>query len=165
LLVLKDKQLVCSLSRWGMADMENWSVATDALLLATQLTEAVHEGVVRRGFREIRPAHGFAFARISAGDATIADVAEHLGITKQAAAQLVHQLEERGYVTRKAHPLDARASLLALTKRGVACTLAAQEAASEAVEQWRMTLGEPQFRQLQRALRVIVRPGPLRPNW
>jgi len=148
-----------------MTDIENWSVATGVLLLASQLTEAVHEGVTRRGFRDIRPAHGFAFARISAGDATIADVAEYLGITKQAAAQFVHQLEERGYVTRTAHPLDARASLLALTKRGVACTVAAEEAASEAVEGWRTSLGDVQFRALQRALRAIVRPGPLRPDW
>jgi DNA-binding MarR family transcriptional regulator len=148
-----------------MADAENWAVATDALLLASQLVEAVQEGVARRGFRDIRPAHGFAFVRISAGDATIADVAEHLGVTKQAAAQLVHQLEERGYVARQAHPLDARAALLTLTKTGVACTLAAQEAASEAVERWRPILGEQRFRQLQQALRAIVRPGPLRPNW
>jgi DNA-binding MarR family transcriptional regulator len=148
-----------------MVDIENWSVATNALLLATQLTDSVHEGVTRRGFTDIRPAHGFAFARISAGDATIADLAEYLGVTKQAAAQFVQHLEERGYVTRMAHPLDARASLLALTKRGVACTVAAQEAASEAVERWRAELGENQFRQLQRALRAIVRPGPLRPNW
>ena len=148
-----------------MADAENWWVATDALLLAAQLVEAVQEGLARRGFRDVRPAHGFAFARISEGDATIADVAEHLGVSKQAAAQLVHQLEERGYVTRKEHPLDARAALLTLTQRGVACTLAAQDAASEAVEQWRATLGELQFRQLQRALRAIVQPGPLRPGW
>src|ERR1700740_2341524 len=135
-----------------MYDIENWSVATDALLLATQLTEAIHEGVGHRGFTDIRPAHGFAFARISAGDATIADVAEYLGISKQAAAQFVHQLEEHGYVTRKAHPLDARASLLALTRRGVACTVAAQEAAGEGVEGWGGELGEPQFRQLKRWL-------------
>jgi DNA-binding MarR family transcriptional regulator len=148
-----------------MANIENWSIATDVLLLSAQLTEAVNEGVTHRGFTDMRPAYGFAFARISAGDATIADVAEYLGVTKQAAAQFVQQLEERGYVTRKPHPLDARASLLVLTQRGVACTVAAQEAASEAVERWRTALGETQFRQLQRALRVIVRPGPLRPNW
>jgi DNA-binding MarR family transcriptional regulator len=148
-----------------MANIDNWSMATDALLLATQLTDAVHEGVARRGFADIRPAHGFAFVRISTGDATIADVAEYLGVTKQAAAQLVHHLEERGYVARQPHPVDARAALLVLTKRGVACTLAAQDAASEAVGRWRSALGEPQFRLLERALRTIVRPGPLRPNW
>jgi DNA-binding MarR family transcriptional regulator len=148
-----------------MADGENWAVATDVLLLAAQLVDAVQEGVARRGFTGIRPAHGFAFARISSGDATTADIAEYLGMTKQAAAQLVHQLEDRGYVTRQAHPHDGRAALLALTEKGDACTRAAQDAAAEAVEHWRATLGEPQFRQLQRALRVIVRPGPLRPSW
>jgi DNA-binding MarR family transcriptional regulator len=148
-----------------MANVENWSVATDVLQLAAQLVEAVQEGIARRGFGDVRPAHGFAFVRISAGGATIADVAEHLGVTKQAAAQLVHQLEERGYVTRQPHPLDARAALLTLTKNGVACTLAAQDAASEAVERWRITLGELRFRELQWALRAIVQPGPLRPSW
>ena len=68
----------------------------------------------------------------------------------------MHQLEERGYVTRQAHPLDARATLLTLTQRGIACTLAAEDAASEAVERWRTMLGGPRFRQLQRALRAIT---------
>ena len=148
-----------------MANAENWSVATDVLLLAAQLVEAVQEGIARRGFTDVRPAHGFAFARISAGDATTADVAQHLGVSKQAAAQLVHQLEERGYVTRLPHPSDARAALLALTERGVACTRAAEDAASDAVAPWQTTLGEPAFRQLQRALRAIVKPGSLRPGW
>ena len=70
-----------------MADAENWFVATDALLVAAQLVEAIQEGLARRGFRDVRPAHGFAFVRICQGDATIADVAEHLGVSKQAAAQ------------------------------------------------------------------------------
>lgn len=148
-----------------MANVEDWSVATDVLLLASQLVDAVQEGIAHRGFLDIRPAHGFAFVRISAGDATIADVAQHLGVSKQAAAQLVHQLEERGYVARRPHPLDARASLLALTDRGVACTVAAEDAASEAVERWRVKLGEARFGELRATLRAIVRPGSLRPGW
>lgn len=143
----------------------NWLVATDTLLLASQLVDAIQEGVARRGFPDVRPAHGFAFVRISAGGATIADVGEYLGITKQAAAQLVRQLEDHGYVTRRPHPFDARASLLALTATGTACTRAAEEAAAEAVGRWRAQLGEIRFGHLQQALRVIVRPGPLRPSW
>jgi len=143
---------------------ENWSVAVDVLQLASQLHDAIQDGVARRGFGDVRIVHGFAFVRISAGDATIAALAEYLGVTKQAAAQLVQQLEERGYVTRRPHPHDARASLLALTARGVACTVAAEEAASEAVERWRPALGDRCFRELQLALRTIVQPGPLRPG-
>jgi DNA-binding MarR family transcriptional regulator len=148
-----------------MANAENWSVATDVLLLASQLVEEIHEGMARRGFADVRPVHGFAFARINAGGATIAALGEYLGVTKQAAAQLVQQLEERGYVTRTPHPVDARATLLALTGSGFACTVAAQQVASEAVERWRPVLGEQRFTELHLALRAIVRPGPLRPAW
>jgi MarR family len=124
--------------QWQFADLQMRLVATDVLLLVAQLVEAIQEGLARRGFRDVRPAHRFAFAR--QGDATIADVADHLGVSKQAAAQLVRQLEERGYVRRQAHPFDARAALLALTQRGIACTLAAQDSPSETVEGWRTTL-------------------------
>jgi hypothetical protein len=38
-------------------------------------------------------------------------------------------------------------------------------ASMPAVEHWRRQLGEARFGHLQRALRVVVRPGPLRPAW
>jgi DNA-binding MarR family transcriptional regulator len=113
--------------------MEDWTAAADVLMLASQLVEEIQDALARRGFPDSRPAYGFAFVRIGAGGATIADLAAHLGITKQAAAQLARQLEERGYVTRRPHPHDARATLLALTERGTACTWAAEEASAEAV--------------------------------
>ena len=42
--------------------------------------------------------------RICVGDETVVEVAEHLGVTKQAASQLVEQLVQRGYVIREADP-------------------------------------------------------------
>ena len=97
---------------------ENWETAADILRLAVQLVDGVQEGLARRGFADIRPAHGFAFVRISAGDARTSDVAEHLGITKQAAAQIVGHLVANGYVMRQPDLTDARAQLLLLTERG-----------------------------------------------
>jgi hypothetical protein len=66
-------------------------VAILLLRAATQINEDINSGVVNRGFADVRPAHGFAFVRISAGDATVVDLAQHLGVTKQAASQLVLQ--------------------------------------------------------------------------
>ena len=108
---------------------ENWETAADILRLAVQLVDGVQEGLARRGFADIRPAHGFAFVRISAGDARTSDVAEHLGITKQAAAQIVGHLVANGYVVRQPDLTDARAQLLLLTERGRDCTAAAEAAA------------------------------------
>ncbi len=143
----------------------DWSTAAAVLRLATELVDAVQAGVVARGFPDVRPAHGFAFARIAAGDATTADVAAHLGVTKQSAAELVATLVERGYVTREPDPRDARARLLSLTARGRACTAAAEAAAAEAVAAWRSRLGVEHFAGLQSALAALALPGPLRPSW
>ncbi|MBH0118141.1 winged helix-turn-helix transcriptional regulator [Rhodococcus sp. CX] len=135
------------------------------LRAASQLVDAIQEGVAARGFTDVRPSHGFAFARISSGDATASDLAEHLGVTKQAAGQLVDQLVDRGYVTREADPTDARARLLRLTDRGWACTRAADDAAREVVEQWRDRLDPATYAALGTALRTVVTPGRLRPAW
>jgi len=147
---------------------ETPGIAVVALVLgaAAQLNEAIHAGVRDRGFTDVRPAHGFAFARISAGDATTADVAEHLGITKQAASQLIEQLVQRGYVERVADPRDGRARVLRLTDRGWACTGAAEEAADDAIGHWRRQLTPTAFEALRAGLATVVRPGQqLRPAW
>jgi DNA-binding MarR family transcriptional regulator len=144
---------------------ENWETAIAVLRVAGQLVDGVQEGLARRGFADVRPAHGFAFVRISAGDARTSDVAEHLGITKQAAAQMVGHLVAHGYVTRQTDTTDARAQLLLLTERGRACTAAAEVAAAETVEQWRSELDPPTLSRFQTALKTIARPGRLRPAW
>jgi len=144
---------------------DSWEAAIAVLRLSGQLVEGIQEGLVRRGFDDVRPAHGFAFARISEGDATTGDVAEHLGITKQASGQLVDYLVDHGYVMRRPDERDARARLLLLTERGRACTTAAEDSAAETVEGWKSRLGPPGFAQLQAALSAITTPGRLRPSW
>lgn len=140
-------------------------MAGAVLRLATQLVDGIQQGVRARGFDDVRPAHGFAFARIAAGRATTSDVAEHLGVTKQAASQLVEHLVSGGYLRREPDPLDARARLLVLTARGRRCTRAADEAAAEVVGRWRTALDPGQLAVLEAALTTIAAPGPLRPAW
>ena len=143
--------------------------ATDLAMLvlraATEVVDGVQVGMAARGYGDLRPAHGFAFARIAAGDTTVVDLAEHLGTTKQAASQLVTGLVERGYVVREPDPRDARARLLRLTDVGVACTRAAEEAAAEVVAGWAGVLPGSSLASLHAMLRRVVTPGPLRPAW
>jgi DNA-binding MarR family transcriptional regulator len=146
-------------------DAEAVQLAMNVLATASRVIEQIQDGLVRRGFHDVRPAHGFAFVRISHGDATVLDVAEHLGVTKQAASQLVEQLVQRGYVTRVADPSDARRRLLALTARGRACTRAAEASAAEAVTAWQGELGVDGTRRLARLLARVSPDGPLRPIW
>jgi DNA-binding MarR family transcriptional regulator len=143
------------------------AMALSAALLAAagELTQRIHEGVVARGFEGLRPAHGFAFARLAPGGATVTDLAAHLGVTKQAASQLVDELVRKGYAERRPHPCDARARLVVMTDRGWACAHAAEEAAAEAVRPWVELLGEGEVRALREQLLRIAPYGPIRPAW
>jgi DNA-binding MarR family transcriptional regulator len=135
------------------------------LTLAGELVQGIHQRVLDAGFTDLRPTHGFAFTRIAYGGATAGDLAEHLGVTKQAAAQLVDELVRKGYVERTPHPTDARARLLRLTERGWACTRAADVAAAATVAPFRETLGGERFSALVRDLAALGAKGPIRPAW
>ncbi|MET9816964.1 MarR family winged helix-turn-helix transcriptional regulator [Streptomyces sp. NPDC006355] len=148
-----------------MHNSEAMALSAALLAAAGGLTQRIHEGVVARGFEGLRPAHGFAFARLAPGGATVTDLAVHLGVTKQAASQLVDEMVRKGYVERRPHPEDARARLIVLTGRGWDCTRAAEEAAAEAVREWSAVLGEREVRALGEQLLRIAPTGPLRPAW
>jgi DNA-binding MarR family transcriptional regulator len=143
------------------------AMALGAFLLAAghALVEGIHAGVVARGFDDVRPAHGFAFARLAPSGATVTELAAHLGVTRQAAAQLVDELVAKGYVQRRPHPGDGRAQLVVLTERGWACTRAATEAAGVTVRNWENAVSENRLRALGADLAAIAPAGGLRPTW
>jgi DNA-binding MarR family transcriptional regulator len=141
------------------------ALAVGLLSVSRALVDGVSAGVHARGFGDVRPAHGFAFARLAPDGATITQLAEHLDVTRQAAAQLVDELIAKGYVQRSRHPDDARARLITLTDRGWACTRAAESAMADTVRPWASLLGEQRLRALQDDLLRIAPHGPLRPIW
>ncbi|WP_328870311.1 MarR family winged helix-turn-helix transcriptional regulator [Streptomyces sp. NBC_00287] len=147
-----------------MQNSEALSLSFALLATAGELVRRINDGVVARGF-EGRSAYGFAFTRIAAGGATVTELAGHLGVTKQAASQLVDELVRKGYVERRPHPRDARARLLVLTEHGWANTRAAEEAAADVVREWSAVLGEAEVRALGRQLLRIAPNGPVRPTW
>ncbi|MFJ5270294.1 MarR family winged helix-turn-helix transcriptional regulator [Streptomyces sp. NPDC088358] len=148
-----------------MQNSEAMALSAALLAVAGELTQRIHEGVVARGFEGLRPAHGFAFTRLAPDGATVTELAAHLGVTKQAASQLVDELVRKGYVERHPHPDDARARLIVLTERGWACTRAAEESAAEAVRPWVELLGEGEVGVLRERLLRIAPYGPIRPAW
>src|SRR5258708_35526212 len=102
------------------------SLGFGLLAASRALVDGISAGVRARGFDDLRPAHGFAFARLAAGSATITQLAEHLDVTRQPAAQLVDELTGKGYVQRRPHPGAARAQLIPLTEKARAGPRAAE---------------------------------------
>jgi DNA-binding MarR family transcriptional regulator len=141
------------------------ALAVGLLSVSRALVDGITVGVRARGFGDVRPAHGFAFTRLAPDGATITELAEHLDVTRQAAAQLVDELVAKGYVQRSRHPDDARARLITLTSNGWACTRAAEAAIADTVRPWAAVLGEQRLQALQDDLLRIAPRGPLRPTW
>ncbi|WP_036494188.1 MarR family winged helix-turn-helix transcriptional regulator [Nocardia sp. BMG111209] len=133
------------------------------LAAAAEVTDAIHAGVTAAGFTDLRPTHGFVFVRMAPDGATVGEIADHLGVTKQAASQLVEELVTKGYATRNPHPRDARARLITLTDRGWAVTRAAEAAADAFAARWAAVLGGPAVAETRDRLARVVRPGRVRP--
>ena len=148
-----------------MQHYDSEALAVGLLSVSRALVDGITAGMQALGFGDVRPAHGFAFTRLAPSGATITELAEHLDVTRQAAAQLVDELITKGYVQRSRHPDDARARLITLTGRGWACTRAAEAAMTDTVRPWAAILGEQRLRALQDDLLRIAPGGPLRPTW
>ncbi|QES52508.1 transcriptional regulator [Streptomyces venezuelae] len=80
-------------------------------MLLAEFTRRVAEA----GYPDLRPVHGMAFQVLKDGGATGSELGERLGMTKQAAGQLIDDLERRGYVRREPHPEGGRRKLVVLT--------------------------------------------------
>jgi DNA-binding MarR family transcriptional regulator len=85
------------------------------------------------GFRDVTRAHMKIFPVLNRNGSRITDLATRLGITKQAVAKLIDDLESLGYMRRAADDGDGRAKKILLTDRGKAL-LFAGAAARERIE-------------------------------
>lgn len=134
--------------------------------------DELHRQLAARGYGDLRPAHGFAFQRIAQGGATGNELAAFLGMTKQAASQMIEYLEQRGYVARQPNPDDRRGKIIALTARGWD-SLRESAAILGAIEaEWAALIGAERLAELRDDLRRLVTataggtlPRQLRPVW
>lgn len=72
----------------------------------------------RMGHSELRLAHTAIFPHVPHDGIRLTDLAELLGVTKQATQQLVDELEEMGLLERVRDPSDGRAKLIRWSDSG-----------------------------------------------
>jgi DNA-binding MarR family transcriptional regulator len=146
---------------------------TFLLGLAFQLLLGEFTGrLAEAGYGDLRPVHGLAFQALGPAGATGSELAERLGISKQAAGQLVDDLERRGYVRRAPHPAGGRRKLVVPTDAARRHLAVAGDALRglEAELAARLGPGTDLLRTRRELARVIRelggdRPPPLRPVW
>ncbi|MCB9763726.1 MAG: MarR family transcriptional regulator [Alphaproteobacteria bacterium] len=71
------------------------------------------------GDASIRPAHTALFPHIDFEGVRQTELADRVGVSKQAVGQLVRDLERMGMVRRDPDPTDGRARLVRFTKQGL----------------------------------------------
>lgn len=84
------------------------------------------DGVVGAGFPQ-KPKHSAVFAQIDPTGSRLTELAQRANITPQAMGELIDELEELGYVTRRPDPTDRRAKLIVLTDEGHAAVEAGRQ--------------------------------------
>jgi DNA-binding MarR family transcriptional regulator len=146
-----------------------------ARLLASSLRLAVdqmHERLAAEGFDDLRPIHGYALNAAADDGVTASALATLLGITKQAVAKVVRELEALGYVQRSVTAGDARQRPVTLTPRGRAALAASARIQREIEEEWARAVGERRLGTTRRALEGVLdtataegRTVSLRPTW
>ena len=104
------------------------------------------------GFGELRLPH-MAVLQFPGPDGSRPGVlATRAGMSKQAMNQLLHSLEEYGYVKRSDEPGEARARTVEFTKRGAAAYAKIYDILHEVEREWSSELGQRDFEQLKKLL-------------
>jgi DNA-binding MarR family transcriptional regulator len=127
------------------------------LTAVTRWIEQRHlEQLAVAGFPEIRRAHTPVVVHLPSGGMRLTDLAEAAGISKQAMAELVDDLEAHGYLERMPDPTDGRAKLLLMTDRARAAHAATLQIFADIEAELATTVGEAALEQARSTLADIL---------
>lgn len=116
----------------------------------------LHERLAERGWDDVRPPYGFVLLALRTGPLTATDVAALMGMTKQAASQLVDAMERSGYLVRSVDESDRRQRVLSLSPKGETLLGAVEEIYAEIEAGWAAVAGVGELRTTRDALTRIV---------
>jgi DNA-binding MarR family transcriptional regulator len=143
----------------SIPEREDARYATNTAVLLREAFVALNGQVVprlvERGFSDVRPAHNAVFQYLDATGTTVSTLAERAEMTKQAMAELVAHLEDRGYVDRVPDPADRRAKLVRPTAKGRRVYAVVREMVPEMEQRLAEVIGATRMRQLRRDLQTI----------
>lgn len=116
------------------------------------LVERLHA----RGFDDFSPAFPSLLSNLDADGTRIGILAGRAGVTRQAAGQLLREIERCGYVKRWDSPTDARATVIAFTPRGKRLLATVLELVEQIESDFARMLGPGEFDRAREALFQIA---------
>lgn len=107
------------------------------------------------GGPQLRAAHTSLFPHIDLEGTRLTELARRVGITKQAVAQLVDELEAMDVLERAPDPTDGRAKLIKFTREGGLVLFRGLELLRELEAELRETIGDRHMDRLHAALLTL----------
>jgi DNA-binding MarR family transcriptional regulator len=108
------------------------------------------------GLDGIRPAQAVALVPLTGGGLHASDLADRLGVSRQAVAQAISALERHSYVTRVPNPADARTRIIELTPRGRQALRVMRSNATSLEKRWEQVLGQRRLDELRKTLEMLL---------
>ncbi|CAA0118074.1 Uncharacterised protein [Halioglobus japonicus] len=107
------------------------------------------------GHQDLRLGFAPYITLLSAGDKRLSELADILGISRQACNQAVKQIEAAGYISRTADPNDGRAKQLTLSPRGAELSRDGQRATTQLDRQFAELVGAQKIADASKSLNKI----------
>jgi DNA-binding MarR family transcriptional regulator len=123
---------------------------------ARVVADRLGDAVERAGVDDMRTPFGFVIRVLAERDRTLTDLADLLGVSKQAAIKIVDEMETRRFVTRHPDPDDRRVKLLRLTDKGRKVRRTALAASRAMERELRRGIGDPDVDALRAALETLL---------
>ena len=120
------------------------------------LVDALHDRLVERGWRDVRPSYGFVLLAARDQPIIITQVADVMGTTKQAASKLAGSIVDAGYLQASAASPDSRERPLRLSRRGIRLLADVEEVYAELEAEWVEVIGATGLSRLRRDLTRAV---------
>lgn len=136
----------------------DWQPTVPALvnLVAASGAPGLRAAFTAAGLDGIRPAQAVALVPLANGGLHASDLADRLGVTRQAVAQAIAALERHGYVSRAPDPVDARARIIELTTRGRQALRVMRSHAVDLEARWERVLGRQRLGELRESLQLLL---------
>ena len=135
-----------------------WKPTVPALvnLVAASGAPRLRAAFAAAGLDGGRPAQAVTLVPLAAGGLHASDLADRLGVSRQAVAQAVAPLERHGYVSRVPDPADARARVIELTPRGRQALRVMRSNALDLEKRWEHVLGRRRLGELRATLELLL---------
>jgi DNA-binding MarR family transcriptional regulator len=108
------------------------------------------------GYGDVREPHFQIFGNIRMGGIRLTELADRAQLSLAATSELVNDLADMGYLTRRPDPADGRAKLIDLTKRGRGLMAVAGDRVADIERRWSSLVGEKNFAQMSRTMQRLL---------